>query len=83
MITVRLPAALRIAGTDTLALSEPIASIDALIDVLDVRLPGFRSQLNDALFNFAVNDELLLHHAAERALRDGDVVEIVPTLSGG
>ena len=27
--------------------------------------------------------KLLLHHAAERALRDGDVVEIVPTLSGG
>ncbi len=83
MITVRLPASLRTGGSDTLSLSEPISSIDALIEVLDRRLPGFRSQLNDALFNFAVNDELLLHHAAERALRDGDVVEIVPTLSGG
>jgi molybdopterin converting factor small subunit len=30
-----------------------------------------------------VNDELLLHHARERALADGDVVEIIPTISGG
>jgi hypothetical protein len=24
-----------------------------------------------------------LHHARERALKDGDVVEIIPTISGG
>jgi molybdopterin converting factor small subunit len=53
------------------------------VEVLDQRMPGFREQLDDSVFNFAVNDEMLLHRARERALRDGDVVEIVPTISGG
>jgi molybdopterin converting factor small subunit len=54
-----------------------------LIAVLDRRIPGFRDQLNDSVFNFAVNDEMLLYQARERALRPGDVVEIIPTISGG
>ena len=47
------------------------------------RIPGFREQLDDSVFNFAVNDEMLLYRARERALRDGDVVEVIPTISGG
>jgi molybdopterin converting factor small subunit len=39
--------------------------------------------LDDSVFNFAVNDELILHHARNRALADGDRVEIIPTISGG
>ena len=35
------------------------------------------------MLNFAVNDELILHRAGERRLADGDVVEIVPAISGG
>jgi molybdopterin converting factor small subunit len=53
------------------------------IAVLDRRIPGFQAQLDDSVFNFAVNDEMLLHRAREHALHDGDVVEIIPTISGG
>ena len=53
------------------------------MDALDLRIPGFKDQLDDSVFNFAVNDEMLLHRARERALTDGDVVEIIPTISGG
>ena len=60
-----------------------MASIEQLVDVIDRRIPGFREQLNDSVFNFAVNDEMLLFHARERALNDGDVVEVIPTISGG
>jgi molybdopterin converting factor small subunit len=83
MITVVLPSTLRVGPTDTLIISEPVASVAELVAVLDRRIPGFREQLDDSVFNFAVNDEMLLHRARERALRDGDTVEIIPTISGG
>jgi molybdopterin converting factor small subunit len=83
MITVRLPSTLRVGPADTLDVHEPVVSIGDLIDVLDRRIPGFRDQLDDSVFNFAVNDEMLLHQVRDHALRSGDVVEIVPTISGG
>jgi molybdopterin converting factor small subunit len=83
MITVRLPSTLRVAATDTIMVDEPVATVADLIDVLDRRIPGFREQLDDSVFNFAVNDEMLLFHARERALKSGDVVEVIPTISGG
>lgn len=83
MITVRLPATLQIGTTDTLVFSEPLATIADLVAALDRRVPGFRDQLDDSVFNFAVNDELLLQHARSRVLADGDRVEIIPSISGG
>ena len=83
MITVRLPATLRVGPGDTLTFENPLASIAELVEALDRRIPGFKDQLDDSVFNFAVNDEILLHRARERALADGDVVEIIPTISGG
>lgn len=83
MITIRLPSTLRVATADILEVHEPVPDIAALIDLLDRRIPGFRDQLDDSVFNFAVNDEMLLFHARDRALRDGDVVEVIPTISGG
>jgi molybdopterin converting factor small subunit len=83
MITVRLPSTLRPAASDVLEVHEAVPDIAALIDVLDRRIPGFRDQLDDSVFNFAVNDEMLLFRVRDRALRDGDVVEVIPTISGG
>lgn len=83
MVTVRLPSTLRVGESETLQVQEPAPTLARLIDVLDRRIPGFRDQLEDSVFNFAINGEMLLHRARERALSDGDVVEIVPTISGG
>jgi molybdopterin converting factor small subunit len=83
MITVRLPSTLQVGPSDIIKIGEPVSTIDQLVDVLDRLIPGFREQLDDSVFNFAVNDELLLHHARERPLADGDTVEIIPTISGG
>ena len=83
MITVRLPSTLKVGASDTLEVHESVSSVAQLVDVIDRRIPGFRELLEDSVFNFAVNDEMLLHHARERALKDGDVVEIIPTISGG
>lgn len=83
MITVRLPSTLDSSAGHTLSVREPVATIEQLVEVIERRIPGFRDQLNDSVFNFAVNDEMLLFHARERALKDGDVVEVIPTISGG
>lgn len=83
MVTVRLPSTLRVGDSDVLEVHDRVATIAELVNVLDRRIPGFGEQLADSVFNFAVNDEMLLHHARERALQDGDVVEVIPTISGG
>ena len=68
---------------DTLSFSEPLATVADLVNALDLRIPGLKEQLDDSVFSFAVNDELLLQRARDRPLADGDVVEIIPTISGG
>ena len=47
MITVRLPSTLRVGPGDTLDVTDHVATIAQLIDVLDRRIPGFREQLDD------------------------------------
>lgn len=69
--------------SDTVTFSEPLATVADLVNALDVRIPGLKEQLDDSVFSFAVNDELLLQHARDRHLADGDIVEIIPTISGG
>lgn len=84
MITVHLPASLAgEAGSPTLAIAEPVHTVGELMEILAGRLPGFRALFDDALVNVAVNDDMLLHRVRERTLADGDVVELVPTISGG
>lgn len=82
MITVRLPASLR-HGSEPIEIPEPIGSVKELVVALDRRLPGFARGVDEAMFNFAVNDELILQHINAHPLHDGDRVEVVPTISGG
>ena len=85
MIVVQLPAMLRpyAAGADALTILAPVSTLGELMIALQRKAPALARQLDDSVFNFAVNDEMLLHHARERTLRDGDVVEVIPTISGG
>ena len=83
MISVLLPAMLRVNDGDRIEVHDTVATVAELVDALDRRIPGFRELLDDSVFNFAVNDEMLLFRARQRALHDGDVVEVIPTISGG
>ena len=81
-VTVRLPAMLR-RGPDTLTITEPVQSIAQLVEALGRIQPDLPAQLDDPIFNFAVNDEMLTHGVDHHPIKDGDVVEIVPAISGG
>jgi len=79
-IEVRLPAML---GGNTLTIAEPVQTIAQLIGVLTRTEPELAARLDDTIFNFAVNDEMLIHDVSQHPITDGDVVEIVPAISGG
>lgn len=84
MITVRVPAILRQPDMPPeIHVAAPVSSIDELVGALDASFPGLAAALEDTLFNFAVNDALVLHRARQQPLAPGDVVEIIPTISGG
>ena len=84
-ITVRFPSMLHANGGDRRSSSTSrSATSPRLLAALERRIPGIsRSMLADPIFNVAVNDEMLLHGVRQHPLKDGDVVEIVPTISGG
>lgn len=84
MISVRLPIMLR--GGDAasaLVVDEPVTNIGQLVEALQRLRPDLAAHLHDSLYNFAVNDTLILHGADAHPLSDGDIVEIIPTLAGG
>ena len=84
MIIVRLPVALRGPGAaPELAVDAPVANIRELTAALDRLRPDLRDALRDSLYNFAVNDTLILHGADAHPLHDGDIVELIPTIAGG
>ena len=83
MITVRFPAMLHARAGREVILEEPLTDLGTLLDALNQRIPGLAADLADPIYNFAVNDEMLLHGVRTHPLKSGDVVEIVPTISGG
>jgi molybdopterin converting factor small subunit len=80
MIWVRLPAML---GGGTVTFSEQLRTVEELTRALRQARPDLSARLEDSIFNFAINNEMLIHDAGKHPLRDGDVVEIVPAISGG
>ena len=84
MVTVNFPAALQpAAGGKSLVVRESVANVGQLLQALERLAPGLGEQLDDPLYNIAVNDELLLHAVDQRPIADGDVVEVIPTMAGG
>ena len=84
MITVRLPVMLRGEdGRPELTVGEPVTNVRQLVEALQRLRTDLAAHLHDSLYNFAVNDTLLLHGADAHPLADGDIVEVIPTIAGG
>jgi aldehyde:ferredoxin oxidoreductase len=82
-VIVRLPAMLHARVGAEIIIDEPVHDVAALRAALERRHPDLAQDLNDPIFNVAVNDVMLLHGVRQYPLKDGDVVEIVPTIAGG
>jgi molybdopterin converting factor small subunit len=85
MIIVHLPPMLRAHanGAEAVTIVAPVSTIGELMVALERKAPDVAAQLEDSVFNFAVNDEMLLHGVLQHPVKDGDRVEIVPAISGG
>jgi molybdopterin converting factor small subunit len=74
---------LRAAASAEVVIDEPVHDIAAVREVIERRFPELSKLLADPIFNFAVNDVMLLHGVRQYPVKDGDVIEIVPTVAGG
>jgi molybdopterin converting factor small subunit len=70
-------------GAREIVIDEPVHDIGAVRAVLERDHPRLALMLTDPIFNVAVNDVMLLHGVQQYPVKDGDVVEIVPTIAGG
>jgi molybdopterin converting factor small subunit len=82
-ITVNFPAALHPVAGECLIVRESVATVGQLLEALERLAPGINKELDDPLYNIAVNDEILLHAVAQREVHDGDVIEVIPSMAGG
>jgi molybdopterin converting factor small subunit len=82
-ITVNFPAAFYPLAGQSMIVHESVSTVGQLIQALDRLVPGISKELDDPLYNIAVNDEILLHAVASRPVKDGDVVEVIPSMAGG
>lgn len=83
MIIVRLPSGLRGGLGAEVPVDERISSLGELVAALERIRPDLHEALHDSLYNFAVNDTLILHGADAHPLKQGDIVELIPTIAGG
>lgn len=82
-VTVRLPSMLHAQAAREVVIEEPVPDVAAVRDALLRRFPQLLPRLDDPMFNVAVNDVMLLHGVQQYPVKDGDVIEIVPTIAGG
>ncbi len=82
-ITVNFPAALYPLSGQSMIVHESVSTVGQLIQALDRLVPGISKELDDPLYNIAINDEILLHGVEARPVKDGDVVEVIPSMAGG
>jgi len=82
-VTVNFPASLSHLAGQSVIVRESVSNIGQLIQALDRLAPGMAKELDDPLYNIAINQEILLHSVDARPVNDGDVVEIIPSIAGG
>ena len=89
-ITVRIPAPLRKLTDGNSDVTAAGANITALIDDLESNHPGLKARLCDEsggirpFVNIYLNDEdIRFLDGPQSAVKDGDLVSIVPAIAGG
>lgn len=90
MITVRIPTPLRPLTKGQGEVQAAAATVTEVIDTLNAAHPGLKDRLCDEkgdlrrFVNIYVNEEdIRFLSGKDTALKDGDVVSIVPAIAGG
>ena len=82
-VTVNFPASLSHLAGQSVIVRESVSTVGQLVQALDRLVPGMAKELDDPLYNIAINEEILLHSVDARPVKDGDIVEVIPTMAGG
>ena len=82
-VTVRLPSMLHVHAGPEVVVEAPVSDLGSVVHVLQQLHPRLAAALEDPIYNFAINDVLILHGVRQQPVQDGDVIEVVPTISGG
>lgn len=85
-VAVKLPQEMaRAVGADPegVVVSEPVTDLGQLCDALDDQVPGTANKLDDSVWTFVLNDEVVTHGARARPVKSGDRVEVMPIFAGG
>lgn len=78
-VTVRLPAALHASIGTEVQIDEPVHDIADVREALERHYPEQARELSDPKYSVAVNGVMLRHGVRQYPVKDGDVVEIVPS----
>lgn len=90
MPSVRIPTPLRKLTSDKDEVTINAANIAELIDQMEAQYPGIKSRLCDETGNvrrfinlYVNNEDIRFLSGKETALKDGDIVSIIPAIAGG
>ena len=90
MPSVRIPTPLRKLTSEKDEVTVSAASIGQLIDEMENQFPGIKSRLCDESGNvrrfinlYVNNEDIRFLQGKETALKEGDIVSIIPAIAGG
>lgn len=90
MPSVRIPTPLRRLTSDKDEVTINAANIAELIDQMEVQYPGIKNRLCDESGNvrrfinlYVNNEDIRFLSGKETALKEGDIVSIIPAIAGG
>ncbi len=90
MPSVRIPTPLRKLTSDKDEVTINAANIAELIDQMEAQYPGIKSRLCDETGNvrrfinlYVNNEDIRFLSGKETALKEGDIVSIIPAIAGG
>jgi len=90
MPSVRIPTPLRKLTSDKDEITINAANIAELIDQMEAQYPGIKNRLCDESGNvrrfinlYVNNEDIRFLSGKETALKEGDIVSIIPAIAGG
>ena len=63
-------------GAEALTILAPVSTVGELLVALTRKAPALAAHLDDGVFTFAVNDEVLRDGMLQHPVKDGDRIEI-------